>query len=121
MGADATAFAIIQVRRKKALGCLVDAGFGAEYVTDSAFDTFLVIPDGTLGPPASRFIRTGVSRLEHDTTGGDFLPSFRPFLLFHGNTSIIILLHHFDFIVGPLQGIFILKGDAAKPLLDGGI
>jgi hypothetical protein len=84
MGADSTAFAIIQVRGKKALLLLGDAGLGAKYITNAAFDTLLVVPDGSLGSPASRFITTGAPRLEHHATGGNFLPGFRPFLLFHG-------------------------------------
>jgi hypothetical protein len=89
MRADAAALAVVQIRLKKALGNLGNAAFRAEDVTDTALDAFLVIPDGTLSPPAARFIRTGAARSKNDASGVHFMPGFRPFLLSHENTSMV--------------------------------
>jgi hypothetical protein len=89
MGADAAAFAVIEIRLKKPLGGLRNAAFRAKHITDPALDTLLVFPDGTLGPPTARLISTGAARGKNHAARGYFMPCFRPFLLFHGNTSII--------------------------------
>jgi hypothetical protein len=90
MGAYAATLAEVQIRFEEAVGCFMDAAFRTEEITDTAFDTFSFIQNGTLGSPTARFIRTGASRFKDDTSGVHFLPGFRPYFLFHRNTSTIL-------------------------------
>jgi hypothetical protein len=76
MRADAAALAIIHIRLKKTVLCLLHASFRTIYVTDTAFDAFLIVPNRSLRPPTSRVIFTGAARIGNNTTDGKLSPCF---------------------------------------------
>jgi hypothetical protein len=76
MRADAAALAIIHIRLKKTVLRLLNASFRTIYVTDTAFDAFLIIPNRSLRPPTSRVIFTGAARFRNNTTDGKLSPCF---------------------------------------------
>jgi hypothetical protein len=70
MRANAAALAIIHVCLEKTVLALLHAAFGAKHVTDAAFNTFLIVPNGPLRTPTSRMIFTGATRLKNNTARG---------------------------------------------------
>jgi hypothetical protein len=76
MRANAAALAIIHIRLEKTILSLLYAAFRTIYITDAAFNTFLIVPNRPLRPPTSRVIFTGASRLGYNTTYGKLSPCF---------------------------------------------
>jgi len=76
MRADAAALAIVQVGLEQSVFGLLYASFRAKHVTDTAFDAFGVIPDGTLRAPTAGVIFTGASRFGNNTADRKLLPCF---------------------------------------------
>jgi hypothetical protein len=77
MRANAAALAIIQTCQEKTILSLLYAAFRTEYITDTAFDAFLIVPNGPLRTPTSRMIFTGASRLRNDAADGKLFPRFK--------------------------------------------
>jgi hypothetical protein len=76
MRANAAALAIIHIRLEKTVLCLLNASFRTKHITDTAFDAFLIVPNGPLRTPTSRMIFTGASRLRNNTANGKLFPCF---------------------------------------------
>jgi hypothetical protein len=88
MSTNTAPFAVIHICLEKAIFALLDAAFRAKHITDTAFDTFCIVPDRSLCPPASRMIFTGAARIENNAPGCNFLPGSQSFFLCHDfNTS----------------------------------
>jgi hypothetical protein len=76
MRANAAALAIIHIRLEKTILGLLHAAFRTIYITDTAFNAFLIVPNWPLRPPTSRVIFTGAARLGNNTTYGKLSPCF---------------------------------------------
>jgi hypothetical protein len=76
MRTNAAALAIIHIRLEKTILGLLHAAFRTIYVTDTAFNAFLIVPNWSLRPPTSRVIFTGAARLGNNTTYGKLSPCF---------------------------------------------
>jgi hypothetical protein len=89
MSADTASLAIVHIGLEKSIFALLNASFRTKDIANTAFNTFLIIPNRPLRPPASCMIFTGAARLENNTSRSYFLPGIRPFFLCHDfNTSI---------------------------------
>jgi hypothetical protein len=88
MSTNTAPFAVIQICLEKTIFALLDATFRTKHITDTAFDAFVVVPDGPLSPPAPCMIFTGAARFENNATGCNFLPGSQSYSLCHNlNTS----------------------------------
>jgi hypothetical protein len=76
MRTNTAALAIIHIRLEKTILGLLHAAFRTIYVTDTAFNAFLIVPNWPLRPPTSRVIFTGAARLGNNTTYGKLSPCF---------------------------------------------
>jgi hypothetical protein len=74
MRANAAPLAIIHIRREKTVLALLHAAFRTKNIANTAFDTFLIIPNGPLRPPTSRVIFTGATRLRNYTADRKLFP-----------------------------------------------
>jgi hypothetical protein len=77
MRANAAALAIIHICLEKTILTLLNAAFRTIHITDAAFNTFLIVPNGPLRPPTSRMIFTGAARLKNNTACGKLPPCFQ--------------------------------------------
>jgi len=76
MRANAAALAIIHVCLEKTVFGLLHTALRTIHITYTAFDTFLIFPNGPLRSPTACMIFTGASRFKNNTAYGKLFPSF---------------------------------------------
>jgi hypothetical protein len=88
--ANTASLAVIHICFKKTVFSLLYAAFRTEYITDAAFDAFIVIPYRAFRPPAASMIFTGAAGFGYNAADGNLPPGYRTSFIFHFILLLIV-------------------------------